>query len=131
MKLSNTATPKYYAAFRAKVMSGEIPVNQWISMEMNRIDALIANPHIYYAEDAMDGFINFCETEMTLTNGDDIHLLESFKLWGEQVFCWYYYIDRNVYVPKSEENPQGHYVMKRKLKRLTTKQYLIVARGAA
>lgn len=128
--MSNRATPKYYAQFKAAVLAGDIPVNREISMEMNRIDALIANPNIWYDESAVEGWINYCEHEMTLTDGSDIHLLDSFKLWGEQIFAWYYYIDRSVYQPE----PDGHggrYVNKTVKKRLTTKQYLIVARGAA
>lgn len=130
MALSNTATPYYYGQFREAVLRGDIPVNREISLEMNRIDDLIANPNIYYDDRAMDGFIKFCEYELTLTDGSDLHLLDSFKLWGEQVFCWFYFVDRSVYVP-SEDNHGGHYVNKRIKKRLTTKQYLIVARGAA
>ena len=130
MALSNTATPKYYGAFRDAVIRGEIPVNEEISMEMNRIDALIRNPGVWYDDQAIQGFINYCEHELTLTNGEDLHLLDSFKLWAEQIFGWYYFEDRSVYVP----NPEGHggrYVKKRIKKRLITKQYLIVARGAA
>lgn len=130
MALSNTATPKYYGQFRDAVIRGEIPVNNEISMEMNRIDELIANPGIYYDEDAVEGWIAFCEGEMTLTDGADLHLLDSFKLWGEQVFGWYYFVERSVYKP----NPDGHggrYVNKRIKKRLINKQYLIVGRGAA
>ena len=128
--LSNTATPIYYGAFRDKVLRGEIPVNQEISMEMNRIDQLIASPNIYYDDEAINGWINFCESELTLTDGSDLHLLDTFKLWGEQIFGWYYFVERSVYEP----NPDGHggrYVNKRILKRLVNKQYLIVARGAA
>ena len=126
MALSNTATPKYYGMFRDAVLRGEIPVNRYISMEMNRIDSLIANPGIWYDDQAIQGFINYCESELTLTDGEDLHLLDSFKLWAEQIFGWYYYEDRSVYDPDV-----GHYVNKRVKKRLTTKQYLIVARGAA
>lgn len=130
MSLSNTATPRYYGEFRQKVLSGEIPVNREIEMEMNRIDALIDNPNIYYDEFAIEGFIKFCENELTLTDGSDLNLLETFKLWAEQIFGWYYFVDRSIYQP-SEGDRGGHYVTKRVKKRLTNKQYLIVARGAA
>lgn len=130
MALSNTATPRYYGEFRDAVIRGDIPVNKEISMEMNRIDYLIANPGIYYDPDAVEGWIRFCENELTLTDGTDLHVLDSFKLWGEQVFGWYYYVDRTVYEP-DETGHGGHYVNKRILKRLVTKQYLIVGRGAA
>lgn len=128
--LSNTATPRYYRLFRDAVLRGEIPVNQEISMEMNRIDDLIANPGVYYDDEAVEGWIRFCETELTLTDGSDLFLLDSFKLWGEQVFGWYYYVDRSVFEPYGNR-PGGRYVNKRILKRLINKQYLIVARGAA
>lgn len=130
MSLSNTATPKYYGQFRDAVLRGEIPVCREIEMEMQRIDALIANPGVYYDDRKVEGWIRFCEEEMTLTDGGDLHLLESFKLWGEQAFGWYYFIDKSVYEP----NPNGHggrYVIKRIKKRLCQKQYLIVGRGAA
>lgn len=130
MALSNTAVPKYYGAFRDAVIRGDIPVCETISMEMFRIDALIEDPKIYYDDKAVEGWIDYCESELTLTDGDDLHLLDSFKLWAEQVYGWYYFIDRSVYVP----NPNGHgghYVNKRIKKRLINKQYLIVARGAA
>lgn len=130
MGLSNTATPIYYGQFRAAVMRGDIPVNREISMEMNRIDALIANPAIYYDDQAVEGFILYCENEMTLTDGSDLHLLDSFKLWSEQIFGWYYFIERSVYEP-SPDGHGGSYVTRNVKKRLTTKQYLIVARGAA
>lgn len=130
MALSNTATPIYYGQFRDAVMRGEIPVNREISMEMNRIDELIANPGFYYDDEAIDGFIDFCESELTLTNGEDLHLLDSFKLWAEEIFGWYYFIERSVYVP-SPDGHGGHYERKRIKKRLVNKQYLIVARGAA
>lgn len=130
MALSNTATPKYYGQFRDAVMRGEIPVCKEISMEMNRIDALIANPGIYYDDQAVEGFIDYCENELTLTNGEDLHLLDSFKLWAEQIFGWYYFIDRSVYTPY-QEGHGGRYVKKQIKKRLVNKQYLIVARGAA
>lgn len=130
MALSNTATPIYYGQFRDAVMRGEIPVNKEISMEMNRIDDLIDDPRYYYDDEAINGFIDFCETELTLTNGEDLHLLDSFKLWAEQIFGWYYFVDRSVYVP-SQDGHGGHYERKRIKKRLVNKQYLIVARGAA
>ena len=130
MALSNTATPRYYGAFRDAVIRGEIPVCKEISMEMNRIDELIANPGVYYDDQAIDGFIEYCENELTLTDGEDLHLLDSFKLWAEQIFGWYYFVERSVYVP-SEDGHGGRYVKKRIKKRLTNKQYLIVARGAA
>lgn len=130
MALSNTATPKYYGAFRDAVIRGEIPVCREIALEMNRIDDLIANPGIYYDDQAIDGFIEFCEAELTLTDGADLHLLDSFKLWAEQVFSWYYFVERSVYVP-NEDGHGGRYETKRIKKRLTNKQYLIVARGAA
>jgi phage terminase large subunit-like protein len=130
MTLSNTAVPKYYGEFRAAVLRGEIPVCREISLQMNRIDELIANPHFYYDDAAIDGFILYCENELTLTDGSDFHLLDSFKLWAEDALAWYYYVERSVYIP----NPTGyggHYIRKRILKRLVNKQYLIVARGAA
>lgn len=130
MALSNTATPKYYGQFRDAVIRGEIPVCKEISMEMNRIDDLIANPGIWYDEDAVEGFIQYCENELTLTDGGDLNLLDSFKLWAEQIFGWYYFVERSVYEP----NPDGHggkYVKKSVKKRLINKQYLIVTRGAA
>lgn len=130
MALSNTATPIYYGQFRDAVIRGEIPVCREISMEMNRIDDLIANPGIWYDDEAVNGFIAYCENELTLTDGGDLHLLDSFKLWAEQIFGWYYFVERSVYKP----NPDGHggrYVKKTIKKRLITKQYLIVARGAA
>ena len=130
MALSNTATPKYYGMFRDAVIRGEIPVCETVSMEMNRIDALIANPGIWYDDKAVQGFINYCENELTLTDGEDLKLLDSFKLWAEQIFGWYYFVDRSVYVP-SEDGHGGRYVNKRIKKRLINKQYLIVARGAA
>lgn len=130
MALSNTATPRYYGEFRDAVIRGEIPVCKEISMEMNRIDELIANPGIYYDDKAIDGFIEYCENELTLTDGEDLHLLDSFKLWAEQIFGWYYFVERSVYVP-SKDGRGGRYVKKRIKKRLTNKQYLIVARGAA
>lgn len=130
MALSNTATPKYYGRFRDAVMRGEIPICKEIEMEMNRIDDLIANPGFYYDDQAIQGFINYCENELTLTDGSDLHLLDSFKLWAEQIFGWYYFEDRSVYEPYPDGHG-GHYVTKRIKKRLTKKQYLIVARGAA
>lgn len=128
--LDNQATPKYYGEFRQKVLNREIPVNREISLEMNRIDALIENPLYYYDEKAVEGFIKYCENELTLTDGSDLYLLDTFKLWAEQIFCWYYYVERDVYVPGAEGMP-ARYVKKTVKKRLTTKQYLIVARGAA
>jgi phage terminase large subunit-like protein len=130
MALSNTATPRYYGQFRDAVIRGEIPVCKEISMEMNRIDDLIANPGVYYDDQAIDGFIAYCENELTLTDGEDLHLLDSFKLWAEQIFGWYYFVERSVYVPSSDGHG-GHYEKRRIKKRLTNKQYLIVARGAA
>lgn len=130
MALSNTATPKYYGMFRDAVMRGEIPVNENIEMEMNRIDALIKNPGFYYDDKAMDGWIDFCESELTLTDGSDLKMLDTFKLWGEQIFCWYYFVERSVYMP-SKDGYGGYYVRKKIKKRLINKQYLIVARGAA
>lgn len=130
MVLSNTATPEYYAKFRDDVMSGKIPICREIAMEMNRIDDLIANPGIYYDNEAINGFIEYCENELTLTDGEDLHLLDSFKLWAEQIFGWYYFVERSVYVP-NEDGHGGRYVTKKIKKRLINKQYLIVARGAA
>ena len=130
MALSNTATPKYYGMFRDAVIRGEIPVNQEISMEMNRIDDLIANPGIWYDDQAIQGFVDYCENELTLTDGEDLHLLDSFMLWAEQIFGWYYFVERSVYEP-SEDGHGGRYVTKSIKKRLINKQYLIVARGAA
>lgn len=130
MGLSNTATPRYYGEFREAVLRQEIPVNREISMEMNRIDELIANPNIYYDEHAVEGWIKYCEFELTLTDGSDLHLLFTFKLWAEQVFGWYYFVERSVYEP-NEGGSGGQFVTKMIKKRLTTKQYLIVARGAA
>ena len=130
MALSNTATPKYYGRFRDAVIRGEIPVCKEVSMEMNRIDDLIANPGIWYDDQAVEGFVHYCENELTLTDGEDLKLLPSFKLWAEQIFGWYYYVERSVYEP----GPDGHggrYVNKQIKKRLINKQYLIVARGAA
>lgn len=130
MALSNTATPIYYGRFRDAVIRGEIPVCEEISMEMNRIDALIANPGVWYDDKAVNGFIKYCESELTLTNSDDLFLLDSFKLWAEEIFGWYYYIERSIYVP-DKDNHGGHYEKKIIRKRLINKQYLIVARGAA
>ena len=130
MALSNTATPIYYGRFRDAVMRGEIPVCREISMEMNRIDDLIANPGIYYDDQAINGFIDYCEQELTLTDGGDLHLLDSFKLWAEQIFGWYYFVERSVFEP-SPDGHGGRYVTKTIKKRLINKQYLIVARGAA
>jgi phage terminase large subunit-like protein len=130
MALSNTAVPIYYGQFREAVIRGEIPVCREISMEMNRIDDLIANPGIYYDDRAVEGWVKYCENECTLTDGADLKLLDSFKLWAEQIFGWYYYVERSVYVP-SPDGSGGHYVKKNVKKRLVNKQYLIVARGAA
>ena len=130
MALSNTATPIYYGRFRDAVIRGEIPVCKEIAMEMNRIDDLIANPGIYYDDQAINGFIDYCEKELTLTDGTDLHLLDSFKLWAEQIFGWYYFVERSVFVP-DKDGYGGHYVTKNVKKRLINKQYLIVARGAA
>ena len=129
MALSNTATPIYYGQFRDAVLRGEIPVNKEIAMEMNRIDDLIRDPRIYYDDEAINGFVQYCENELTLTDGSDLFLLDTFKLWAEQIFGWWYYVDRSVYQPIDSHT--GHYVHKKILKRLTNKQYLIVARGAA
>ena len=130
MALSNTAVPIYYGKFRDAVLRGEIPVCKEISMEMNRIDGLIANPGIWYDDKAVEGFISFCENELTLTDGEDLKLLESFKLWAESIFGWYYFVDRSVYIP-SPDGHGGHYERRSIKKRLINKQYLIVARGAA
>lgn len=130
MSLSNTATPYYYGQFRDAVIAGDIPVNYWVSLEMNRIDALIANPGVYYDDEAIKGWIDYCENELTLTDGSDLTLLFSFKLWGEQIFGWYYFVERSVYEPNPDGHG-GHYVTKNVKKRLINKQYLIIARGAA
>lgn len=130
MGLSNKATPKYYGEFRDAVIRGDIPVNKEVTLEMNRIDELIANRGFYYDENAIEGFIKYCESELTLTDGSDLHLLDTFKLWAEAIFGWYYYVERSVYVP-TKDNHGGQYVSKQLLKRLVTKQYLIVARGGA
>ena len=130
MALSNTAVPKYYGMFRDAVIRGEIPVNKEISMEMNRIDDLIANPGVYYDDRAVEGVIDYCESELTLTDGADLNLLDTFKLWAEQIFGWYYFVERSVYEPY-EDGYGGHYITKKVRKRLINKQYLIVARGAA
>lgn len=130
MPLSNTAVPKYYGEFRDAVIRGDIPVNREISLEMNRIDELIENPTVYYDEHAMDGFVDFCENELTLTDGSDLELLDYFKLWAEQLLCWFYFEDRSVYQP-NEDGHGGHYVIKHVKKRLINKQFLIVGRGAA
>lgn len=130
MSLSNTATPKYYGQFRDAVIHGDIPICREIDLEMKRIDSLIANPGVYYDKDAVEGWIRYCENELTLTDGSDLRLLDSFKLWGEQVFGWYYFIEKSVYQPDGNGR-RGHYVRKRIKKRLINKQYLIVGRGAA
>lgn len=131
MSLSNTATPKYYGQFRDAVLRGEIPICKEIEMEMHRIDDLIANPGIYYDGSVVEGWIDFCEIELTLTDGTDFHMLDSFKLWGEELFGWYYYVERSVYVPNKNGTRGGRYVNKKIKKRLIKKQYLIVGRGAA
>lgn len=128
--LSNTAVPKYYGEFRDKVLRGEIPVCKELSMEMNRIDALIDDPDMYYDDEAIDGWIRFCENELTLTNGEDVELLDTFKLWGEQLWGWYRYVERSVYIP-NEDGIGGHHETQLVKERLTKKQYIIVARGAA
>ena len=125
MSLSNRAVPRYYGMFRDAVLRGEIPVNNEISMEMNRIDDLIENPEYYYDDLAVEGWIAYCENELTLTDGSDLNLLDSFKLWGEQVFGWYYFVERDVYEPNPHKHG-GHYVHKTIKKRLINKQYLIV-----
>ena len=128
--LSNTATPRYYGEFRDKVLNGEIPVNREISMEMNRIDWLIANPGVYYDDNAVEGWIAFCESEMVLTDGSDLELLDTFKLWGEQLFGWFYYVEKTVYEPNASGRG-GHFVRKSVKKRLVNKQYLIISRSSA
>lgn len=128
--LDNKAVPKYYGMFREKVIRGEIPVNEEISLEMNRIDDLIANPGVYYDDEAVEGYVRFCENELTLTDGADLYLLDTFKLWAEQLLGWFYFVEKSVYEPY-EDNHGGRYVTKRVKKRLINKQYLIVARGAA
>lgn len=130
MSLSNNAVPRYYGLFRDQVIRGEIPVNKEIAMEMDRIDALIDNPGVYYDDEAVEGYVRYCEAELTLTDGSDLTLLDTFKLWAEQVYGWYYYVEKSIYVPYMNRSG-GRYVNKRVLKRLTNKQYLIVARGAA
>ena len=130
MALSNTATPIYYGQFRDAVLRGDILVNQEISMEMNRIDAMIENPGIWYDDQAIRGFVEFCENELTLTDGEDLHLLDTFKLWAEQIFGWYYFVEQSVYEPEPDGHG-GHYVTKYIKKRLINKQFLIIARGAA
>jgi len=128
--LSNTATPRYYGMFRDAVLRGDILVNEEVSMQMNLIDGLIADPRFYYDDQAVEGFILFCEDEMTLTDGDDVNLLDTFALWAEDVFSWFYYVDRNVYVP-DENGHSGHYETKKVKRRLRNKQFLIIGRGAA
>ena len=131
MSLSNTAVPKYYGQFRDAVMRGEIPVNKEISMEMNRIDQLIENPKVFYDDKAIEGWIHFCESELTLTDGSDFFMLFTFKLWGEQVFGWYYFVEKSVWEPNVNGKKGGRFVKKKVKKRLINKQYLIVGRGAA
>lgn len=128
--LSNTATPKYYGEFRKKVLRGEIPVNQYISMQMNRIDRRIEDPRYFYDDKAVEGWIKYCENELTLTDGSDLNMLDSFKLWGEDALGWYYYVERSEFVPGTNGKP-GHYEQRKKLKRLTLRQYLIIGRSAA
>ena len=128
--LSNTATPKYYGQFREKVLAGKIRVNREVSMEMNRIDSLIANPNYYYDDKAVEGWISYCEGELTLTDGSNLVLLDSYKLWGEALFGWFYFIKRTVYTP-NPDGTGGHYVEKTVKKRLINKQYLIVGRANA
>ena len=130
MALSNTAVPKYYGMFRDAVIRGEIPVCKEVAMQMERIDDLIANPGVWYDDQAVEGFIAYCESELTLTDGSDLNLLNSFKLWAEDIFGWYYFVERSVYEP-NEDGHGGHYVSKTIKKRLVNKQYLIVGRGAA
>ena len=130
MALSNTATPIYYGRFREKVLSGEIPVCNEISLFMNLVDDLIRNPRYYYDDSAINGYIRFCEKELTLTDGSDMHLMDSFKLWAEDLLAWFYFIEKSVYVP-NENGKGGHYERRKVKKRLRNKQYLIVARGGA
>lgn len=130
MSLSNTATPKYYGEFRNAVMRGDIPVCKEIAMEMNRIDDLINNPGVYYDDKAVEGFVKYCENELTLTDGADLVLLDTFKIWAEQIFGWYYFVERSIYEP-NKDGHGGRYVNRRVKQRLINKQYLIVARGAA
>ena len=130
MALSNTATPIYYGQFREAVLRGDIPVCREMSMQMNRIDEKIRNPNFYYDDKAIDGFIDYCESELTLTDGSDLTLLDSFKLWAEDALSWFYFVDRTVYEP-SADNHGGRYVTKRVKKRLTNKQYIITSRGSA
>ena len=130
MSLSNTATPKYYGEFRNAVMRGDIPVCKEIAMEMNRIDDLINNPGVYYDDKAVEGFVKYCENELTLTDGSDLVLLDTFKIWAEQIFGWYYFVERSIYEP-NKDGHGGRYVNRRVKQRLINKQYLIVARGAA
>jgi phage terminase large subunit-like protein len=129
--LSNTATPKYYGKFRTDVVMGVIPVNEYVSMEMNRIDALIKDPNFYYDDKPVEGWIAFCEGELTLTDGSNFKMLDSYKLWGEEIFGWYYFVERTVWSPNARGNGRGGYIKKKYKKRLTQKQYLIVGRGAA
>ena len=131
MALSNTAVPKYYGEFRESVIRGEIAVNEEISMAMNLIDDLIDNPGVYYDEEAIEGFIRYCENELTLTDGSEVILLDSFKLWAEDALSWFYYVERMVYIPNRDRRIKGKYVKKRILKRLRNKQYLVVSRGNA
>ena len=131
MALSNNAVPIYYGQFREAVIRGEIPVCKEIAMEMNRIDDLIDNPGVYYDDEAVEGFIAYCNEELTLTDGSPLQLLDTFKLWAEQIFGWYYYVEKSIYVPSEDGHSAGRYEKRRIKKRLINKQYLIVARGAA
>ena len=128
--LDNKAVPYYYGLFRESVIRGEIPVCREISMEMNRIDKLIQDPGVFYDRDPVEGFIRYCENELTLTDGSDLHLLDTFKLWSEQIFGWYYFIERSIFEP-NEDGHGGHYVRKLIKKRLINYQYLIIGRGAS
>lgn len=129
MALSNTAVPKYYGMFRDAVIRGEIPVNKEISMEMNRIDDLIANPGVYYDDRAVEGFIDYCESELTLTDGADLNLLDTFKLWAEQIFGWYYFVERSIYEPY-EDGYGGHYITKKVRKRLINTHFVYCREGS-
>lgn len=130
MSLSNTAVPIYYGEFRDEVLNGSIPVCSEISMQMNIIDQLIESPDFYYDDEAVNGWVDFCENELTLTDGSDLHLLDTFKLWGEDIFGWYYFTERNIYVPGQNGQP-GHYELKTIKKRLRNIQYIITSRGSA
>ena len=131
MALSNTAVPVYYGQFREEVLAGRIPVCREIAMQMNRIDERVKDPRFYYDDSAIDGFVKFCENELTLTDGSDLVLLDTFKLWAEDLLAWFYFVERQVYVPDEDNPGVGHYVRKKIKRRLTTKQFLIVSRGSA